>query len=126
MAFARNKKAFTKRIATIEVAKLEDYGGVKFIDLTNASMRQRHLEDQRAKNLTSKYNEVLITGVIPASCIIDMNELYMPVSDSDDSDLDSNDDSDDDSDDDYGDCYGRRRRKRRRNNFYGDSDDDWC
>ena len=120
VAFAGNKKACRKRIATIDVVKLEDCGGATFIDLTDASMRVRHLNDQRAKNLTRKYDEVLIKGVVPASCILDVQELYMPNSESDDSDWDSDDDSDD-SDDDYG---NYRRRKRRRHGYY-DSDDDW-
>lgn len=103
LAWARNKKAFPKHIATIDVAKLEDCGGVKFIDLTDERMRQLHLKDQRAKNLTRKYEEVLITGVIPASCIIDVNTLSEPDSDSDSYNLycDSDESRDSDSDDDW-------------------------
>ena len=85
------------------MAKLEDCGGVKFIDLTDERMRQLHLKDQRAKNLTRKYEEVLITGVIPASCIIDVNTLSEPDSDSDSYNLycDSDESRDSDSDDDW-------------------------
>ena len=98
LAFAGLKHWYPKKIATIDVAKLEDCGGVTFIDLTDESMRQIHLNDQVNKNRARKYDEVLITGVIPASCIIDITTLYRPDSDSD---LDSDDDSYDNSDNDY-------------------------
>ena len=85
------------------MAKLEDCGGVKFIDLTDERMRQNHLEDQRAKNLTRKYKEVFITGEIPASCIIDMDTLFKPESDSDSDNFysDSDESRDSDSDDEW-------------------------
>ena len=85
------------------MAKLEDCGGVKFTDQTDERIRHIHLEDQLANNLIRKYKEVLITGMIPASCIIDVNTLWKPDSDSDSCNIysDSDESRDSESDNDW-------------------------
>ena len=86
LAFASNKKRFPKKIAEIDIRKLEKQANVEFIDLTDQRNRENFLKDQRAKNLARKYEEVLITGEIPASCITTVDTYWRSDFDSDDSD----------------------------------------
>lgn len=73
VAWSNNKKQYPKYIATIDVAKLEKHGGVKFIDLTDETVRNRLLNDTTSRNRARKYGEVLIIGEIPPSCITDVH-----------------------------------------------------
>lgn len=67
--FAFHKKAFPKLIAKINVKKLQRIGGVSFVDLTKEENRTNYLLDSRASNFARKFEEVLIVGKIPPSCI---------------------------------------------------------
>ena len=74
---------------------------MEFIDLTDQRNRENFLKDQRAKNLARKYEEVLITGEIPASCITAVDTYWRSDFDSDDSDEMSSGFSDSDDDFDF-------------------------
>lgn len=75
VAWSNNKKQYPQYIATIDVAKLEKHGGVKFIDLTDGNVRNRLLNDTLSRNRARKYGEVLIIGEIPPSCITDVQRF---------------------------------------------------
>ena len=94
-AFAEHKRSFPKRIATIDVDALKKLDEVYFIDLSDVVNRERHLRDETATNCARKYQEVLVLGDIPSSCVKDIEVLFS------DSESDFNSDSNSNSDDDY-------------------------
>lgn len=94
MTFANYKLSYPKRIARINVDKLEDIGDLTFIDLTDEDNRDEFLHDARANNFARKFEEVLIIGEIPPSCIDNVYVIHEPESETD-SDSDSGSDYDD-------------------------------
>ena len=68
-AFARFRNPINKRIATINVDKLKTMDEVYFIDLTQTRNRDTYLNEGKAYNFARKYQEVLILGDIPSSCV---------------------------------------------------------
>ena len=68
-AFANHREPINKRIATINVDKLKTMDEVYFIDLTEPGNRNTYLSKGIACNRARKYDEVLILGDIPSSCV---------------------------------------------------------
>lgn len=101
VAWSNNKKQYPQYIATIDVAKLEKHGGVKFIDLTDGNVRNRLLNDTLSRNRARKYGEVLIIGEIPPSCITNVQRFSRPDNSYIDWDSFDSDDSNSGSDDSY-------------------------
>lgn len=100
MTFADYKVSYPKRIARINIEKLEEIGGVSYIDLTDEDKRDKFLEDSRADKFARKFKEVLIIGTIPASCI---DKIYLiPESESE---IDSDSEAESDFEDEYFDGY---------------------
>lgn len=65
-----------ERIITIDVDLLKASSYVSFIDLTNDYIRNRHISlFSTANHWASDWDEVLITGSIPASCITNVREI---------------------------------------------------
>ena len=74
-AFARWRSPTGKRIATINVDELTKLGDVYYVDLTIADNRSEHLNSRRSQGRARKYDEVMILGDIPPSCIEDITVI---------------------------------------------------
>ena len=74
-AFANWRSPIGKRIATIKVDELTKLGDVYYVDLTIGVNRDDYLDDLCAERRAKKYNEVLILGDIPPSCIEDITVI---------------------------------------------------
>ena len=68
--FAAHSTTYPKQVAVINELALSNTGVAGFIDLTKQYNRLNLLHDDRAMNFARKFQEVLITGQIPASCIV--------------------------------------------------------
>ena len=73
--FAERSSTFPKRVAKINVDELEDIGEARFIDLTEWDNRLDLLEDDKAMNFARKFEEILIVGEIPTSCIVQIYRI---------------------------------------------------
>ena len=72
--FASRSTTFPRRVATINAQALTSTG-VGFIDLTTEEKRWMLLNDDRARNFARKFQEVLIVGEIPPSCIVQISTI---------------------------------------------------
>lgn len=72
LMFSAKSQTLHKRVATINAEALT---GTGFYDLTNEPNRNYWLKDDWAKNCARKFNEVLIVGGIPPSCIVRVDPI---------------------------------------------------
>ena len=72
-----------------------------FLDLTEEDNRINFLDDARANNFARKFEEVLIIGEIPPSCIDKVYVFHEPGSDTESDFYDNSTDTESESDDGY-------------------------
>ncbi|KAK3103267.1 hypothetical protein FSP39_017994 [Pinctada imbricata] len=57
------------RVVKIDLEKLKMESEIEVIDLTDEDIRDEHIKFQRADRFAQKFDEVLLVGCIPPSCI---------------------------------------------------------
>ena len=70
-SFAQMCRSPVVRIVRIDLDAAQLVSNISVIDLTNPFVRQQHIDttDIRANNFSSRFQEILVVGFIPASCV---------------------------------------------------------